>query len=151
MAALERDLVLKRLYEAFAFVEKPIPLTGFEGSYCDEEVEVFNRLDWEAATYLDVVDAMEGFIICPADTKLWLLPRLFKMLILQRSIDANNAVDNLASDLESWPIDGDVERLLSEAQKIAIINAWAHIDREFYWPSGSHVARDLATRWGNLQ
>ena len=44
----------------------------------------------------------------------------------------------------SWPFDPDVETLLSDAHRKAIIAAWAYLDTHLYHPSGSHVARDLA-------
>lgn len=147
MKASERDLALKSLYDAFSSVEKPEPLASFEGSYCDEEVEVFNRLDWESATYSEFLSAQEGAIICGASARLYLLPRLFRMVLLRRHGTTNGAVDNLSSQLETWPLEEDVQSLLTIEQKHAIIRAWRYLDTTLYSPSGSTVARELAVHW----
>lgn len=142
-----KDLALKQLYDAFSLVEKPSPLTTYEGSYFNEEVDIFNELDWEEANYSDVTDGMEGIIICPALTRLYLLPRLFKMVIMRRSGRYEGAVDNLAAELEAWPVDPSVEDLLSAGQKKAVVAAWEYIDCYLYHPSGSQRASELAKRW----
>jgi hypothetical protein len=143
----QRDVVLKQLYDAFAFVEKPDPLTTYDGSYWDRGVDVFNSLDWENATYSDFAEGGEGAIICPALTKVYLLPRLFKMLLLRRSGRSDDAVDNLSIELESWPVDPDVEALLSEGQKQAIVAAWSYLDSKIFYRGGSHTAREMAKHW----
>jgi hypothetical protein len=147
MSNLDRDLALKQLYDAFALVEKPAPLTSYQGSYCDEEVNFFNELNWEEATYSDVVDGLEGLIIYPEITKLWLLPRLFKMVLLRRSGTTDGAIDNLSSTLREWPTEASVEVLLSNGQKKAIVAAWSYLDRYLYYPSGNDDAQKLARRW----
>ncbi|SMX24520.1 hypothetical protein [Boseongicola aestuarii] len=147
METIERDIALKQLYDAFALLERPDPLTTYQGSHCDKEVDVFNSLNWEEATYSQMVDGMEGAIICPPRTKAYLLPRLFKMIMLRRSGKSDDAVDNLSMQLESWPIDREVDALLTEDQKKAIVAAWAYLDAHIYHPSGSHVARELAKHW----
>ncbi|MEM9393815.1 MAG: hypothetical protein AAGA38_08160 [Pseudomonadota bacterium] len=143
----ERNNALKQLYEAFALFERPDPLTTYQGSYCDEEVDVFNGLNWEKATYAELVNGMEGAIICPAQTKAYLLPRLFKMVMLRRSGKSDHAVDNVSMQLEAWPVDPEVEALLSQDQRKAIVAAWAYLDTHIYHPSGSRVARELARHW----
>lgn len=148
MQASERDNVLKQLYDAFALVERPEPLTTYQGSHCDEEVDVFNSLNWEEATYSDVVDGMEGIVICPPRTKAYLLSRLFKMVMLRRPGQSDDAIDNLSIHLETWrPVEPDVEALLSAEQRKAIVAAWAYLDTHIYHPSGSNVARELAKHW----
>jgi hypothetical protein len=148
MPSLDRDLALKQLYDAFGLVEKPTRLTSYEGSCCDEEVDVFNELNWEEATYSDVVDGLEGLIICPEITKVWLLPRLFKMVMLRRSGTTDDAVDNLSATLKGWPIEPSVEVLLSDGQKKAILAAWSYLDRYLYCPSENDDAQKLTRRWG---
>lgn len=143
----ERNNALKQLYEAFALFERPDPLTTYQGSYCDEEVDVFNGLNWEKATYAELVNGMEGAIICPPQTKAYLLPRLFKMVMLRRSGKSDHAVDNVSMQLEAWPVDPEVEALLSQDQRKAIVAAWAYLDTHIYHPSGSQVARELARHW----
>ena len=151
MADADRNQALKELYDAFGLVEKPVPLATYEGSYCDEEVDVFNSTDWEYATYSDYLDGEEGAIICPPITKVYLLPRLFRMVMLRQHGKTNGAVDNLAITLETWPVEEDVECLLSDGQKAAIVTAWNHLDRTIYSPSGSHVGRELAKHWKTTQ
>lgn len=151
MTNYNRDLSLKHLYDAFALFERPDPLTTYEGSHCNEEVDVFNRLDWEEATYSDFVDGMEGAIICPALTRAYLLPRLFKMVMIRRSGKTDDAVDNVSVELKVWPIEASVEILLNNDQRKAIIAAWTYLDRHIYHPSGSHVARELVKRWEREQ
>lgn len=141
------DLTLKQLYDAFSGYEKPVPMATYAGSYCDEEIDVFNSLDWEEVTYSDLALGFEGVIICKAPTKVYLLPRLFKMVMLRRSGTSEGAVDNVAIHLETWPVEEEVEALLGKAQKRGIIAAWAYLDAYLYSPSGSHVARELAKHW----
>ena len=90
---------------------------------------------------------MEGLIICPPLTRAYLLPRLFKMVMLRRSGKCGDAVDNIATELKAWPVDPDVEALLGEEQKKAIVAAWAYLDTYIYRASGSNVASDLAKHW----
>ncbi|MXQ09198.1 hypothetical protein GQ651_15230 [Alphaproteobacteria bacterium GH1-50] len=148
MTDTERDTVLQCLYEAFGMIAKPTPMTSYKGSHCDEEVDAFNRLDWEEVTLSDYVSAMEGVIICPPATKVYLLPRLFKMVMLRRASDVDDPVDNVSMELEAWPVDPEVERVLTDLQKKAVVAAWSYLDRCHYYPSGSHVARELAAHWG---
>lgn len=143
----QRDIILKELYEAFSAFEKPVPLTTYHGSNSDEEVDVFNKTDWENATYLDFVDGIEGWIICPPKTKSYLLPRLFKMVFLRRSGVEDGAIDNLSAELEYTPLDPSVEPLLNTHQKVAVIAAWKYLDEGVYRPSGSDIARKLSNYW----
>ena len=141
------SLVLKELYDAFFAVGKPSPLTSYDGAHWPEEVDYFNETDWERASYSDVVEGMDGMIICPPITKVYLLPRLFRMVILRQHGNSLEAVDNLSMELEAWPVQAEVERLLSNGQKAAIVNAWSYLDQTIYSPSGSHVGRELAKHW----
>lgn len=143
----DRDIVLQELYDAFASVEKPSPLTTYEGAHWHDEVDHFNKTDWDRASYSDVAQGMDGIIICPPITKVYLLPRLFRMVVLRQHGASDEAVDNLSIQLEAWPVEADVERLLSDGQKAAIANAWSYLDHTIYRPSGSHVGRKLAERW----
>lgn len=147
MSTADRDIALKGLFDAFAEIDKPKPLTTYERSYCHAEVDAFNEIDWEEVTYSDYVEGQEGAIICPAQTKAYLLPRLFKMVMLRRHGQTDGAVDNLSIELETWPVDSSVEALLNKDQRKAIIAAWSYLDRHLYHPSGSHVARVLAQHW----
>ncbi|MEO9821126.1 MAG: hypothetical protein ABJ370_13310 [Paracoccaceae bacterium] len=140
--------VLAQLIEAFSGLEKPSPLTTYDGSYCNEDVDYFNATDWDTATYYDYVEGMEGAIICSSRTKAYLIPKLFQIVLLRRfGVASDGAENNLSTELEFWPIDEEVERLLNFSQKKAIVAAWAHLDTYRYYHSGSHVARLLAEHW----
>ncbi len=152
MTRNQRDVVLKELFDAFEALEKPVPLTSNLGSHCDEEVDIFNKTDWDNATYLDFVNGLEGSIICPPKTKAYLIPRLLKMVILRLSGVEDGAVDNLSAELQHWPIDASVEKLLSDHQKKAIVAAWEYLDKTVYRASNSDTARKFAKHWNiNLQ
>ena len=75
MSKEELKRVIAQLDQAFEGLEKPNPLTTYEGSYCDEDVGYFNATDWETATYWDYVEGQEGAIICGSKTKHYLIPR----------------------------------------------------------------------------
>ena len=47
MSKEELKRVIAQLDQAFEGLEKPNPLTTYEGSYCDEDVGYFNATDWE--------------------------------------------------------------------------------------------------------
>ena len=143
----DRDLIIKELYDAFSNVEKPSPLATYDEAYDFEEVDIFNEIDWESATYSDVVKGTEGLIVCPPITKVYLLPRLFRMVLLRQHGTPHEAVDNLSEHLEVWPVEAEVERLLDDGQKAAIISAWSYLDQTIYSPSGSKVGRQLAEHW----
>ena len=128
-------------------IDKPKPLTTYQGSYFKAEVDVFNEIDWEEVTYSDYVQGQEGAIICPAETKVYLLPRIFKMVMLRRHGQTDGAVDNVSIELETWLVGLSVEKLLKKDQRQAIIAAWSYLDRYLYHPNGSHVARLLAKHW----
>ena len=151
METSDRDLILKKLYDAFGSVEKPSPLVTYDGAYRPDEVDLFNDTDWERATYSDVVEGMEGMIICPPTTKVYLLPRLFRMVLLRQHGTSHEAADNLSMYLEAWPVDAEVEQLLSDGQKAAIISAWSYLDQTIYSPSGSHIGQELAEHWQTEQ
>ncbi|WP_157033341.1 hypothetical protein [Loktanella sp. S4079] len=106
------DLILKKLYDAFGSVEKPSPLATYDGAYWLDEVDLFNDTDWERATYSDVVEGMEGMIICPPTTIVYLLPRLFRMVLLRQHGTSHEAADNLSTHLEAWPVEAEVEQFI---------------------------------------
>ena len=147
MNDLDSKMVVQGLFDAFHKAPKPAPLSKFDGSHCDEEVEFFNRIDWDDATYKDFVDGIEGWIICPESTVVYLIPRLFKMLILGRSNPQNSAVDNLSGDLESRVAENNISERLNEDQKLAILRAWKFLDENYYKPSGSNISGKLAKLW----
>ncbi len=140
--------VLAQLEDAFSAMVKPVPLATYYGSNCDEEVDSFNATDWREATYYDVVEGMEGFVICGSKTKAYLLPMLFKMILLNRYGAAEEgAEDNLSMELENWPIDEEVGSLLNLHQKKAVIAAWAYLDEFKYSLGERRSARLLAEHW----
>lgn len=141
------DLIIKALYDAFSNVEKPSPLATYDEAYDFEEVDIFNEIDWECATYSDVVKGTEGLIVCPPKTKVYLLPRLFRMVLLRQHGTSHEAVDNLSQQLRTWPMEAEVERLLTDSQKAAIISVWSYLDQTIYSPSGSKVGQQLAEHW----
>ncbi|MFQ6547850.1 hypothetical protein AADZ90_007820 [Aestuariibius sp. 2305UL40-4] len=144
----ECERVLNLLFDAFKDVERPEPLANRQGSQFPEEVDSFNNTDWDHATYSDFSEGADGATVCPARSKVYLLPRLFKIVLLRRSGAAKaQAVDNLSMELESWPIDEEVQQLLDTAQKAAIIAAWYYLDQHLYAPGGSHVGRALSHHW----
>lgn len=148
MSEVELNRVIAQLHEAFQGSEKPNPLATYEGSYCDEDVDYLNTTDWETATYWDYVEGQEGAIVCGAKTKAYLIPRLFKIVLLRRHGAASEgAEDDLSMVLEAWPVEPDVEALLDLNQKKAIIAGWKYLDTFRYFPSGSHVARLLGEHW----
>ncbi len=147
MESSDCDLIIKALYDAFSNVEKPSPLATYDEAYDFEEVDIFNEIDWECATYSDVVKGMEGLIVCPPKTKVYLLPRLFRMVLLRQHGTSHDAVDNLSEHLKAWPLETEVENRLSEGQKAAVVSVWAYLDQTIYSPSGSHVGKRLAEHW----
>ncbi len=147
MESSDCDLIIKALYDAFSKVERPLPLATYEEGYDFEEVDIFNEIDWECATYSDVVKGMEGLIVCPPVTKVYLLPRLFRMVLLRQHGTSHEAVDNLSQQLRTWPMEAEVERLLTDSQKAAIISVWSYLDQTIYSPSGSKVGQQLAEHW----
>jgi hypothetical protein len=143
-----REKILADLKHAFRSMQKPEPLTSYEGSYDDEAVDYFNAVDWENATYQDFADGEEGWIISAPATYAYLTPHLLRILILQLSGKYEGAVDNIAEPLESRLIDSDVSDLFSDRQKLAVLAAWAYLDGTVYAPSGSETAKELARHWG---
>lgn len=90
---------------------------------------------------------MEGLIVCPPKTKVYLLSRLFRMVLLRRHGTSHDAVDNLSQELRTWPMEAEVEHLLTDSQKAAIISVWSYLDQAIYSPSGSKVGQQLAEHW----
>ena len=95
---------------------KPDPLTTYEGSYCNEEVDYFNAINWDTATYHELVEGMEGWIIHHPKTTIYLISHLFRMLILDRELPANIAADNHVEHLKGRLLDKKVSTLLSKGQ-----------------------------------
>lgn len=91
----ERDIaehLLMVLDTQFSSITPPSPLVGLDGSQMVEETDVFNALDWDTVGYGDWVFAIEGWICAPFETKLWLLPKLYRMALLNRN---HAAVDDI--------------------------------------------------------
>ena len=85
MLSQQENLVLMRLYNAFRDIPKPEPLATLKHSYCHEEVDVFNAINWEAVTFGDYTDGHEGWIVCEPPTVAYLLPRLFRMIFQEHT------------------------------------------------------------------
>ena len=147
MESSDCDLIIKALYDAFSNVEKPSPLATYDEACDFEEVDIFNEIDWEFATYSDVVKGTEGLIVCPPITKVYLLPRLFRMVLQRQHGTPHEAVDNLSQELSTWPVEAEVEHLLTDSQKAAIISAWSYLGHTIYGPSGSKVVQKFAEHW----
>ena len=142
------EKILAALKHAFRSMQKPEPLASYKGSYCNEEVDYFNAVDWQNATYQDFNDGLEGWIICAPATSAYLTPYLLRMLILRLSGKYEGAVDNIEVHFESRLSDSDVSDLFNSEQKLAVLAAWAYLDRTVYAPSGSNTAIELARHWG---
>ena len=145
----EANRLIANLDRAFKDTTRPEPLTEFIGSYNHEQVRSFNNTDWENATYSSFMDGYEGWIICPAETKVYLTPKLLRILVLRLNGKAQEAaVDNLDHqflfDLER----PEVFSLLTYPQMKAIIDAVAYVDRVFWFLSDNDASSNLIRRWG---
>lgn len=126
--------LLKRLYETFHNVPKPEPLSSLEGSYSHQGVVLFNSIDWEAVSFSNYTKGGEGWIACHPNTVVYLIPRIIRMIVTQRS--KNDAADNATHDLECRLLDGyqsaEISQLLNFEQKRAVIEAFAFMDSVYY-------------------
>ena len=144
----ELQRLILSLNEAFKEVPKPEPLASLEGSYDDEEVVVFNATDWENATYYEFCQGIEGWIICSPETRVYLTPKLLRMLLLRSDGKYEGTADNLSSELLPNLKKPEVFGLLSSKQKLAIFDAVAYLDRTRWHPSRSDAAGELTRSWG---
>ncbi len=137
---------LAALAAAFAQVPKPVPLVGRAGSYDHEESDAFDAIeDWAGVTPEILFAAYEGLIIMGPATAHFVLPHLIRVICLHRR--RNEAADNFLSHLDSWltgPNRWDLVPRLTPAQRSTLLDILSAMDREFYHPSGSTFARDVA-------
>ncbi|MCK8464515.1 hypothetical protein MUY35_11695 [Aliiroseovarius sp. S1339] len=148
MENAELRSLLQKLVETFNEVPKPEPLSSFENSHDDEEVAIFNSTNWETATYWEFCHGLEGWIICSPETRVYLTPRLLRMLLLRQDGKHEGAADNLSFELLPHLQEPTVFGLLNSGQMSAVIDAVAYVDRTRWYPSGSDAAGDLARCWG---
>ena len=148
MIETEPDKIVAELATAFRDTVKPTPLTTFVGSQDDDEVRYFNALDWDVATYADFNRGLEGWIVCGLDARLYLLPKLLRMLVLRRHGQTDDAVDNIMIELQpELEKKNGISSMLTPDQRNAVINALSFLDRHYYYPSGSRMAKDFAETW----
>lgn len=95
----EAHALLAKLDEAFMELPKPQPFTDMRCSHMVQESEAFTALDWDTANYEEFHLAQEGWICAPTETKIWLLPKLLRIVLLNRD---HLAVDNISMDLEEF-------------------------------------------------
>jgi len=150
MLSREEASVLKRLYDAFYDVPKPEPLADLKSSYCDEEVEVFYALNWEAVTFKDYMAGHEGWIVSEPETVAYLLPRLFRMIFQEHPI--NKAIHNVTSEISFRLLSGhqreEISAVLSLEQKLSVVAAFKFMDTEYFDDPGTCTASNVAAAFG---
>ncbi len=137
---------LAALAAAFSGVPRPEPLVGRKGSYDHEPSDGFDAIgEWPNVTPGQLFEAGEGLTIMGPETAHFVLPHLIRMICLHRR--RNEAADNFLSDVEGW-LKGtnrwDLVPRLGPAQRTALLEILSAMDREFYAPSGSTLAGDVA-------
>ena len=148
MENAEPHRLIRSLVEAFKHVPRPEPLCAYEGSHDDEEVAIFSSTDWENATYSDFNRGLEGWIICSPETKVYLTPKLIRILLLKRDAKLDDVADNLSFELLPYLQEPEVFGLLNYKQMTAVFDAVAYVDRTHWYPSRSDEAGKLARSWG---
>lgn len=121
--------LLAALDEAFARFDKPNPLTDLAHSYMPLDSHAFDRVDWDSADYSDYSITHEGWICAPLPSKLWLMPRLLRILLLRRD---HPAVDNISIDVDGLMADwGTLAPCLTASQAKTLREAMAFYDSLF--------------------
>ena len=150
MLSKQEASVVLNLYNAFYDVPKPEPLASLWGSYCHEQVEVFNKLDWEEVTFDKYMAGYEGWIMSQPATVTYLLPRLFRMIFEEHP--ENEAIHNVTQDVEFRLTGGDQRQELSVRlnveQKRAIVDAFKFMDNEYFENPDAETASNVAAALG---
>lgn len=96
-------------------------------------------------------DGYEGLIIMGPETAQYVMPYLIGVICLHRW--RNEAADNFLMFVKSW-LRGDSRRdlvpRLGRSQRAALLAELTATDREFYYPSGSDLAGNVAEAFAEI-